>query len=233
MAQIELWTWFGRQLSSRRGAEQLEGLLDRFPPGTAIEGDWLPTLGVFFAREIMFTGQVQRRQIGLQLEFHRPGKPENADIDILDYPPDDWRLELFLNSDQVVVIAQPDEATMAVDLRSYGYEHRVEILRDVVARIDHPDVRVLPAAETGFRRAYEKWKLHDFAEGVVIKHRQSQYPTEGNSLWKRHSVRMALTTMRNLGMISRRDLLKAVGVRQGSLPQRVRAGSEDDESETF
>jgi hypothetical protein len=186
MAQIELWTWFGRQLSSRRGAEQLEELLYQLPPGTAIEGDWLPTLDVFFAREITCTGQVQSRQDRAPIEFHRPAKPENADIDILGYPPDDWRLELFLNSDRVVVISQPDEATMAVDLRSYGYEERVEMLRDVVARIDHPDVRVIPAAETDFRRAYEKWMLHDFAEGVVIKHRRGPYPTEGNSAWKRH-----------------------------------------------
>jgi hypothetical protein len=186
MAPIELWTWFGRQLSSRRGVEKLEELLERFPEGTAVEGDWLPTLGVFFVREITFIGQVQSRQQRAPIEFRRPATSENADIDILDYPPDDWRLELFLNSDRVVVIAQPDEATMAVDLRSYGYEKRVEMLQDVVARIDHPDVRVIPAAATDFRRAYHKWMLHDFAEGVVIKHRQGQYPPGGSSPWKRH-----------------------------------------------
>ena len=186
MAQIELRTWFGRQLSTRRGAQQLEEKLSRLPSGTAFEGDWLPTLGVYFVSEITFTGTVWSRQDRGRIEFSQPAKPEKADIEILDYPPDDWRLEVFLNGDRVVAITQPDEVTTAIDLRSHGYEERIEMLKKVVARIDHPDVRMLPAAEADFRRAYEDWKLHEFAEGVVIKQRQSQYPTLGGLAWKKH-----------------------------------------------
>jgi hypothetical protein len=177
MDQIELWTWFGRQLSNRRRAERLKELLCRVPPGTALEGDWLPALGVYFVSDITFIAQRTIHQGRSRVEFTRPVRPENAGIEILDYPPDDWRLELFLNSDKVVVVSQHDQGMSAVDLRSHGYEEKVRLMKDIVARIDHPEVRMLPAADLDFHQAYEEWKLHDYAEGVVIKHRQSKYPS--------------------------------------------------------
>jgi len=183
---VELWNAFHRPLSNRQQAQKLATLLSDLPPGTAIEGYWLPGKDTFLASDVTFIGEAGSRGPASLIEAYRLRRPENAGKSILALPPDDWRLELFLSSDKVLAIVQPASRHRVTDLRKVAFEQRISILEDVVRRIAHPGVRLLPAVGDRFRQAYEDWKLHDFAEGVVVRHWQHRYPAQGQSTSWRH-----------------------------------------------
>jgi len=114
------------------------------------------------------------RQVS-KIEYYYPPAPREASKAIFNYPPDDWRMELKMNGDRALLFEQPTGDYKALDIRAMGADSRREILERIVKSVADPRVQIMPSVDFGFGVQYNRWKSLDFAEGVVMKSRNSPY----------------------------------------------------------
>lgn len=126
--------------------------------------------------KLSLAGDLAQIRLVDKIESYYPGLPDEGSPKMLKFPPDDWSLELKVKGERVVFVLQPQKLHKAMDLRFTSYDLRVKTREKLIKRLDCSQVKVIPTFIAGFPRAYEGWKCHPHADGVILKQRNAQYP---------------------------------------------------------
>jgi hypothetical protein len=110
-----------------------------------------------------------------KLQYYYPAMPSVGDPCVLKLPPDDWRMELKVQGERVIVMTQPDDKHLSMDLRQAGYDARSRIRERLVARLDQKQIHVIPTVDYCFPQAFSEWRGYTHAEGVILKRRNGVY----------------------------------------------------------
>jgi hypothetical protein len=107
---IELWNRHGFKLSTVRGSEELREILKKIlPPGYGIEGEWIRKTHSFYIFDILYVPEEVGGKQFQKLVYKKPPEPSWGSSEVVQYNPNEWRMESKANGDHVVVLHHPEK----------------------------------------------------------------------------------------------------------------------------
>ena len=168
---IELWTRHDSRLSTSRGSEELRAILEKeIPPGYGVEGEWIRKTHSFYIFDILYVpeGIVSGGTQFQKLVYKMPPEPAWGAFEIVQYNPNEWRMEAKADGDHVVALRHPEKG-VSVSTFHLSNQMRFNLIQNY-----SKTVRRIPSADSNFEEFYKLAKGQK-EEGVVMKYRTSLY----------------------------------------------------------
>jgi len=138
------------------------------------------------SRKLREEGLMQRVGLEEEIIFYDLPKVLRGKEEILFLPPDDWVMEMKVRGIPFLIIYQPDEEYVSIDMRDTAYEVRQKFREGFVKRLAKEEVKEVPKVRGGFPSVFKLWReeFSDTASGVILKKKSSVFPRgKGTRLW--------------------------------------------------
>jgi len=133
-------------------------------------GELLPINFYDLSPRLMFSPETTPQESGLQ--------------STLDFPQDDWTMEMRIRGIDVQIHESSDPDHQAQDYTEVAHDFRREVIEGIVNDINRfPQVSTVARVKTGFPHKYREWEREakSISSGVMMKKRRSQFPVGYNT----------------------------------------------------